>query len=62
MISTQYLADVAKAYAHFFFHYTGAPVLVVDASKFDFQASPDDFRALLEQLDALESGTRHFTR
>src|SRR6202451_4667681 len=35
-ISDAYLEQVAKAYEHFFFHYTASDLLVVDTSEIDF--------------------------
>ena len=35
-ISDEYLEEVIKAYEHFFFHYKGSNLLVIDTSEIDF--------------------------
>lgn len=54
------LAEINRAYNHFFFHYTDTPLLVVNASAVDVSASDAAFAELLRQIEALESGTRYF--
>jgi deoxyadenosine/deoxycytidine kinase len=45
-----YLERVSHRYNEFFAHYQEAPVIVVDADKFDLVNSRDDYNHLLEAL------------
>jgi deoxyadenosine/deoxycytidine kinase len=58
-IEGEYLEGLVEAYTRFFYHYTAAPLLVVNAAEVNFVASDDDFGSLLEQLRRVRSG-RHF--
>src|SRR6202451_4021458 len=49
-MSDAYIEQVAKAYEHFFFHYTASDLLVVDTSEIDFVNGPHDLAVLLEPL------------
>ncbi len=49
-ISDAYLEQVAKAYEHFFFHYTASDLLVVDTSEIDFVNRNRDLELLLKRL------------
>lgn len=59
-IRPEYVADVNRAYNHFFFHYTDTPLLVVNASAADVSAHDDRFAELLQQIEGLEGGTRYY--
>jgi deoxyguanosine kinase len=59
MIERDYLEQLNEAYTHFFYHYSGAPVLMVNASEVNFVESEADFQALLAYLRHVKSG-RHF--
>jgi len=47
-IAEAYVAELIKAYDHFFYHYKDAPLLIVDTSEIDFVESPHELRALLQ--------------
>jgi deoxyguanosine kinase len=49
-ISLGYLRDLAEAYAHYFFHYTGAPVLIVNTANMDFVNDPECFEQLVAEI------------
>ncbi len=49
-IELDYLERVADRYNEFFAHYQEAPVIVVDADKYDLVNSRDDYNHLLEAL------------
>jgi deoxyguanosine kinase len=59
-ISPEYLQTVAQAYEHFFFHYTGANLLVVDTSDIDFVERNTDLQELLRRLRQPVKGTQYF--
>lgn len=49
-VTLEYLERVSRRYNEFFVHYQEAPVIVVDAGKFDLVNSRDDYNRLLEAL------------
>lgn len=60
VITESYLSRLAEAYTHFFFHYTEAPLLVVNLSQTDFSERPEDFEGLLQQVISPPAGTRYY--
>jgi len=56
----EYLANLNEAYSHFFFNYTDAPVLIIDASDIDFIRNPEDLDEILREIDKGAKGTRFF--
>jgi deoxyguanosine kinase len=61
-IRPEYVREVAAAYADFFFDYTEAPLLIVNASDIDFVGNEDDRRALLEEVRRPHVGISHWSR
>lgn len=59
MIERDYLQRLNEAYAHFFYHYSGAPLLMINAAEVNFVDSDADFQALLAYIRHVKSG-RHF--
>lgn len=59
-ISDEYLAEVTRAYEHFFSHYKASDVLVVDTSQVDFVHKENDLKELLEELSRPVRGTQYF--
>jgi deoxyadenosine/deoxycytidine kinase len=55
-----YLDGLNESYNHFFFNYTEAPVLIVDASEIDFIHNTEDLDEILRELDRGAQGTRFF--
>jgi len=58
-IDREYLERLNEAYTHFFYHYSGAPLLMVNAAEVNFVESEADFRSLLAYIRNARSG-RHF--
>jgi deoxyadenosine/deoxycytidine kinase len=58
-IERDYLERLNEAYAHFFYHYDGAPLLMVNAAEVNFVDSDADFQSLLAYIRHVKSG-RHF--
>jgi deoxyguanosine kinase len=58
-IDRDYLEALSDAYTRFFYHYTAAPLLIVNASEVNFVDSDADFQALLGHIRTVRSG-RHF--
>ena len=59
-ISDEYIEQVAKAYEHFFFHYTASDLLVVDTSEIDFVNRDQDLALLLKRLSEPIKGKQYF--
>ncbi len=56
----EYLRELNEAYHHFFFHYTATPLLVVETSQFDSDASDEALDDLVRQIRGMGSGTRYY--
>jgi deoxyadenosine/deoxycytidine kinase len=61
-IRPDYLREVARAYAEFFFSYSDGALLIVDASAIDFVGNAEDRAALLEVIDQTHAGINHWSR
>ncbi len=59
-LSEDYLAEVNRAYNHYFFHYTAAPLLVVSTAEVDFVSHAEDVDDLLKQVRAMGRGTQYY--
>ncbi len=59
-ISDAYIEQVAKAYEHFFFHYTASDLLVVDTSAIDFVNREQDLALLLKRVSEPIKGKQYF--
>jgi len=59
-ISDAYIEQVVQAYEHFFFHYTGSDLLVVNTSEIDFVHNNKDLQMLLKRLSEPIKGTQYF--
>ncbi len=59
-INDDYLEEVVKAYEHFFFHYTGSDLLVVNTSEIDFVERSEDLQQLLRRVSEPIKGTQYF--
>jgi deoxyguanosine kinase len=55
-----YLRELNEAYHHFFFHYEVTPLLVVETSQFDSEASDEALDDLIKQIRAMRPGTRYY--
>lgn len=59
-IDKEYLQALSAAYNHFFFHYSTAPVLVVDTSETDLEKDQASFEAILKLAQRHEGGTLYY--
>ena len=59
-LSEEYLAEVNRAYNHYFFHYTATPLLVVNTAEVDFVKHEDDLDDLLKQIRQMGKGTQYY--
>ena len=55
-----YLRELNEAYHYFFFHYNVTPLLVVETSQFDSDASDEALDDLIKQIRAMGPGTRYY--
>ena len=56
----EYLRELNEAYHHFFFHYNATPLLVVETSQFDTDASEEALDDLIKQVRNMGQGTRYY--
>lgn len=61
-IRSDYIQDVAEAYARYFFGYNDSALLIVNASDIDFVSNEDDRRALLDVVANTRAGVNHWSR
>jgi len=59
-LSPEYLAEVVKAYEHYFFRYSATDLLVVNTSEIDFVDRNEDLQELLRRLQQPVKGTQYF--
>jgi len=59
-ISLEYIAEVVRAYEHFFFRYAASNLLVVNTSEIDFVRRNADLQQLLQRLEEPVKGTQYF--
>jgi deoxyguanosine kinase len=61
-IRPDYVEEVARAYAEFFFNYNEGPLLIVNASDIDFVNNREDRAALITVIRRTRTGTSHWSR
>ena len=61
-IRPEYVEQVARAYAEFFFNYHEGPLLIVNASDIDFVGDLEDRAALVSVIRRTRTGTSHWSR
>ena len=61
-IRADYVEEVARAYAEFFFAYNEGPLLIVNASDIDFVANPQHRAELVDVIKNARTGTSHWSR
>ncbi|MEW6689198.1 MAG: deoxynucleoside kinase [Pseudomonadota bacterium] len=59
-IGEDYLTLLAEAYARFFYHYSAAPVLIVNSENLNFVARDADLELLLERMRGMKSRREFF--
>ncbi len=60
LIESAYLEQLNEAYARFFYDYSDAPCLIVNASDIDFINNEKDYEQLLHEIVNTEAGKRYF--
>jgi deoxyguanosine kinase len=59
LIDRAYLQRLSEAYTDFFYHYSDAPLLIVNAAEIDFVNNEADYRNLLDTITGINTG-RHY--
>jgi len=59
-LSEDYIAEVNRAYNHYFFHYTQTPLLVVNTAEVDFVKRAEDVDDLIKQVRQMGRGTQYY--
>ena len=59
-IGEEYLALLAEGYARFFYHYTAAPLLIVNSENLNFVEREADFELLIDRMRAMKSRREYF--
>jgi deoxyguanosine kinase len=54
------ISELNDAFNHFFFHYTAAPLLVVETSQLDLDWQDADVDDLLKQIEHKQPGTQYY--
>ena len=61
-ISNTYLASLAQAYSDFFYHYSAAPVFIVNSENLNFVDGDEDFALLLQRINGMRGQREFFSR
>lgn len=61
-ISEAYLAKLAERYTRFFHHYEAAPTLIVNAERFNFVDSDEDFSFLIKRISDMRGRREYVNR
>ena len=59
-IKEDYIAALNELYNKFFFHYSKAPLLVINTDEIDFQHSEQDYQDILVEINHHQGGTRYY--
>ncbi len=59
-LSEEYLAEVNRAYNHYFFHYAATPLLVVNTAEVDFVKHGTELDDLIKQIRQMGKGTQYY--
>ena len=59
-IDLDYLEILNQAYNHFFFHFTAAPLLIINTNDLDFVNNIEDREEVIEQIVSAKTGTTYY--
>lgn len=59
-MNRNYLKKISETYVEFFYHYTTAPLLIVNTNDFDLSGNDRDYNLLLEHIKHLPPGRHYF--
>lgn len=55
-LTRSYIEELSEAYNHFFFRYSGTPLLIVNSTEIDFVHSENDFNELFKEIFRKDRG------
>lgn len=58
-IDIDYLAALNESYSRYFFHFSGAPLLVINTENVNFAEEPAQFEYLLDRIENIKPGTSY---
>jgi deoxyadenosine/deoxycytidine kinase len=61
-ISESYLLRLGERYTRFFHHYDAAPLMIVNADRFNFVDGDEDFALLMRHLRDMRGRREYFNR
>jgi len=59
-INREYLEEVVRAYNYYFFHFSQAPLMVVNTNEVDLAHNPAQLKDLVRWMGEVRSGTHYF--
>jgi deoxyadenosine/deoxycytidine kinase len=59
-LTRSYIEELSEAYTHFFFRYTGTPLLIVNSTELDFVNNEKDFNELFKQIFRKDRGVTEY--
>lgn len=59
-MDVDYIAALNELYNKFFFHYSKAPLLVINTDEIDFKNSEQDYQDILVEINHHQSGTKYY--
>lgn len=59
-MDSDYLEILNQAYNHYFFHYTAAPLLIINTNDLDFVNKNEDLEVVIEQIVSAKTGTTYY--
>jgi len=59
-MNRDYIDGLNELYNKFFFHYSKAPLLVINTDEIDFKNSEKDYKDILVEINHHQSGTRYY--
>ena len=59
-ISREYLEEVVRAYNYFFFHYSQAPLMVVNTNEVDLARNSVQLKDMIKRMSDVRSGTHYY--
>ncbi len=59
-LTRNYIEELSDSYTHFFFRYTGTPLLIVNSTEIDFVKNDGDFNELFKQIFRKDRGIKEY--
>ena len=61
-IKDDYLSRLSELYTRFFYDYSASALLTVNTQSIDLINNPDDYQALLDEINSIRSGRHYFNQ